>query len=103
MRTCVVVAEERPRIALTQSFSKLFKDLGLHPRAVSTSLGCRVNLAICLQVGVDAGAARAPPAAAVRRALRADTATLRCLSVSQLRVAVAHASPAWRSSWPAAF
>uniref|UniRef100_A0A8D2P3P7 Disco interacting protein 2 homolog C n=1 Tax=Zosterops lateralis melanops TaxID=1220523 RepID=A0A8D2P3P7_ZOSLA len=49
VRTCVVVAEERPRIALTQSFSKLFKDLGLHPRAVSTSLGCRVNLAICLQ------------------------------------------------------
>ena len=52
VRTCVVVAEERPRIALTQSFSKLFKDLGLHPRAVSTSFGCRVNLAICLQVGV---------------------------------------------------
>ncbi|KAL4631087.1 disco-interacting protein 2C-like, partial [Arapaima gigas] len=51
VRTCVVVAEERPRIALTQSFSKLFKDLGLHPRAVSTSFGCRVNLAICLQVG----------------------------------------------------
>ncbi|OXB66920.1 hypothetical protein ASZ78_017048 [Callipepla squamata] len=50
VRTCVVVAEERPRIALTQSFSKLFKDLGLHPRAVSTSLGCRVNLAICLQI-----------------------------------------------------
>lgn len=51
VRTCVVVAEERPRTALTQSFSKLFKDLGLHPRAVSTSFGCRVNLAICLQVG----------------------------------------------------
>uniref|UniRef100_A0A671Z4M6 Disco interacting C n=1 Tax=Sparus aurata TaxID=8175 RepID=A0A671Z4M6_SPAAU len=50
VRTCVVVAEERPRTALTQSFSKLFKDLGLHPRAVSTSFGCRVNLAICLQV-----------------------------------------------------
>ncbi|OWK03274.1 DIP2C, partial [Cervus elaphus hippelaphus] len=53
VRTCVVVAEERPRIALTQSFSKLFKDLGLHPRAVSTSFGCRVNLAICLQWGVN--------------------------------------------------
>uniref|UniRef100_A0A3Q3WZJ9 DMAP1-binding domain-containing protein n=1 Tax=Mola mola TaxID=94237 RepID=A0A3Q3WZJ9_MOLML len=49
VRTCVVVSEERPRTALTQSFSKLFKDLGLHPRAVSTSFGCRVNLAICLQ------------------------------------------------------
>ncbi|MGH0140259.1 UNVERIFIED_CONTAM: hypothetical protein FKN15_051408 [Acipenser sinensis] len=50
VRTCVAVAEERPRISLTQSFSKLFKDLGLHPRAVSTSFGCRVNLAICLQI-----------------------------------------------------
>ncbi|XP_043939409.1 disco-interacting protein 2 homolog B isoform X2 [Protopterus annectens] len=49
VRTCVVVAEERPRIALTQSFSKLFKDLGLSPRAVSTSFGSRVNMAICLQ------------------------------------------------------
>lgn len=57
VRTCVVVAEERPRIALTTSFSKLFSALGLSPRAVSTSFGCRVNTAICLQVrliiGVD--------------------------------------------------
>uniref|UniRef100_A0A8C8IM76 DMAP1-binding domain-containing protein n=1 Tax=Oncorhynchus tshawytscha TaxID=74940 RepID=A0A8C8IM76_ONCTS len=37
VRACVVVAEERPRMSLTHSFSKLFKDLGL------------VNLAICLQ------------------------------------------------------
>lgn len=50
VRTCMVVAEERPRIALTQSFSKLFKDLGLSARAVSTTFGCRVNVAICLQV-----------------------------------------------------
>ncbi|XP_057361619.1 disco-interacting protein 2 homolog A isoform X3 [Manis pentadactyla] len=49
VRTCMVVAEERPRIALTQSFSKLFKDLGLPARAVSTTFGCRVNMAICLQ------------------------------------------------------
>ncbi|XP_078728127.1 disco-interacting protein 2 homolog C-like isoform X9 [Lampetra fluviatilis] len=49
VRTCVVVAEERPRIALTQSFSKLFKDLGLSARAVSTTFGCRVNVAVCLQ------------------------------------------------------
>ncbi|XP_068101409.1 disco-interacting protein 2 homolog A isoform X2 [Hyperolius riggenbachi] len=49
VRTCMVVAEERPRIALTQSFSKLFKDLGLSTRAVSTTFGCRVNVAICLQ------------------------------------------------------
>ena len=52
VRTCVVVAEERPRINLTSSFSKLFSALGLSPRAVSTSFGCRVNIAICLQVTV---------------------------------------------------
>uniref|UniRef100_A0A3B3CJV6 Disco-interacting protein 2 homolog Ba n=1 Tax=Oryzias melastigma TaxID=30732 RepID=A0A3B3CJV6_ORYME len=49
VRSCVVIAEERPRLALSQSFSKLFKDLGLSPRAVSTAFGSRVNLAICLQ------------------------------------------------------
>uniref|UniRef100_A0A667ZYE7 Disco-interacting protein 2 homolog Bb n=1 Tax=Myripristis murdjan TaxID=586833 RepID=A0A667ZYE7_9TELE len=49
VRSCVVIAEERPRLALTHSFSKLFKDLGLSPRAVSTAFGSRVNLAICLQ------------------------------------------------------
>lgn len=45
-----MIAEERPRLALTHSFSKLFKDLGLSMRAVSTAFGSRVNLAICLQV-----------------------------------------------------
>ncbi|KAM4701610.1 disco-interacting protein 2 homolog B [Discoglossus pictus] len=49
VRTCVVVAEERPRVNLTYSFSKLFKDIGLSPRAVSTTFGSRVNTAICLQ------------------------------------------------------
>lgn len=49
VRTCVVVAEERPRINLIQSFSKLFSTLGLSPRAVTTSFGCRSNIAICLQ------------------------------------------------------
>ncbi|MEE6471871.1 hypothetical protein FKM82_009403 [Ascaphus truei] len=49
VRTCVVVAEERPRVSLAYSFSKLFKDLGLSPRAVSTTFGSRVNTAICLQ------------------------------------------------------
>uniref|UniRef100_A0A8C1V0Y3 Disco-interacting protein 2 homolog Bb n=1 Tax=Cyprinus carpio TaxID=7962 RepID=A0A8C1V0Y3_CYPCA len=49
VRSCVVVAEERPRLALTHSFSKLFKDIGLSMRAVSTAFGSRVNLAICLQ------------------------------------------------------
>lgn len=45
-----MIAEERPRLALSQSFSKLFKDVGLSSRAVSTAFGSRVNLAICLQV-----------------------------------------------------
>ncbi|XP_029450845.1 disco-interacting protein 2 homolog B isoform X4 [Rhinatrema bivittatum] len=49
VRTCVVVAEERPRISLSHSFSKLFKDLGLSSRAVSTTFGSRANIAICLQ------------------------------------------------------
>lgn len=49
VRTCVVVAEERPRLQLIQSFSKLFSTLGLSPRAVTTSFGCRSNIAICLQ------------------------------------------------------
>jgi len=49
VRTCIVVAEERPRMNLIQSFSKLFSALGLSPRAVTTSFGCRSNIAICLQ------------------------------------------------------
>ncbi|CAN0386225.1 unnamed protein product [Lampetra planeri] len=49
VRTCVVVAEERPRATLTLSFSKLFRHLGLHARAVTTAFGCRVSPAVCLQ------------------------------------------------------
>uniref|UniRef100_A0A3B3ZPS2 DMAP1-binding domain-containing protein n=1 Tax=Periophthalmus magnuspinnatus TaxID=409849 RepID=A0A3B3ZPS2_9GOBI len=49
VRSCVVIAEERPRLALSHSFSKLFKDVGLSSRAVSTAFGSRVNLAVCLQ------------------------------------------------------
>ena len=52
VRNCVVVAEERPRINLTTAFSTLFSGLGLSPRAVSTSFGCRVNVAICTQVKI---------------------------------------------------
>lgn len=52
MRTCCVIAEERPRIQLTTSFTKLFANLGLTPRSVSTSFGCRVNLGMALQVGL---------------------------------------------------
>ncbi|CAH8487654.1 unnamed protein product [Schistosoma curassoni] len=49
IRSLVVVAEERPRVHLTSMFTKLFSSLGLTGRAVSTSFGCRVNLAISLQ------------------------------------------------------
>nr|XP_018668928.1 disco-interacting protein 2 homolog C isoform X1 [Ciona intestinalis] len=49
IRTCVIVAEERPRVRLTSNFTKLFRDLGLSSRAVSTAFGCRVNVGICLQ------------------------------------------------------
>ncbi|XP_067123650.1 disco-interacting protein 2 isoform X2 [Centruroides vittatus] len=73
VRTCVVVSEERPRVALTTSFSKLFSSLGLSPRAVSTSFGCRVNVAICLQ-----GASSPDPTMVYidMRALRNDRVTL---------------------------
>ncbi|KAF7260828.1 hypothetical protein EG68_01624, partial [Paragonimus skrjabini miyazakii] len=49
LRSLVVVAEERPRVQLTATFTKLFAGFGLVSRAVSTSFGCRVNLAMCLQ------------------------------------------------------
>ena len=50
LRTCIAVAEERPRISLTQTFSALFSSLGLSQNAVSTSFGSRVNIAISMQV-----------------------------------------------------
>ncbi|RWS16896.1 hypothetical protein B4U79_00187 [Dinothrombium tinctorium] len=73
VRTCVVIAEERPRVSLTTSFSKLFSSLGLSPRAVSTSFGCRVNVGICLQ-----GASSPDPTTVFvdMRALRNDRVTL---------------------------
>ena len=40
-----------PRITLANTFTQLFAPLGLSPRAVSTSFGCRQNIALCLQVG----------------------------------------------------
>ena len=73
VRTCVVVAEERPRISLCDTFTKLFAGLSLSPRAVSTSFGCRVNVAICLQ-----GASSPDPTTVYvdLRALRNDRVTL---------------------------
>ncbi|KAI1286480.1 Disco-interacting protein 2 [Halotydeus destructor] len=73
VRTCVVVAEERPRVALTTSFSKLFSSIGLSPRAVSTTFGCRVNVGLCLQ-----GASSPDPTTVFvdMRALRNDRVTL---------------------------
>ena len=60
-------------MALTNSFSKLFQSLGLSARAVSTSFGCRVNVALCLQ------GASSPDTTTVyvdTRALRNDRVTL---------------------------
>jgi len=73
VRTLVVVAEERPRIALCSSFTALFAPLGLSPRAVSTSFGCRQNIAVCLQ-----GASSPDPNTVYvdLRALRHDRVTL---------------------------
>ncbi|XP_076441207.1 disco-interacting protein 2 homolog C-like isoform X3 [Babylonia areolata] len=73
VRACVVVAEERPRITLTTSFTKLFASLGLSPRAVSTSFGCRVNIGMCLQ-----GASCPEPSTVYvdMQALRNDRVTL---------------------------
>jgi hypothetical protein len=73
LRNCIVVAEERPRVQLCNAFIKLFGPLGLSARAVSTSFGCRVNPAICLQ-----GAASPDPATVFvdARALRNDRVTL---------------------------
>ncbi|KAK6040824.1 hypothetical protein COOONC_21668 [Cooperia oncophora] len=73
VRTCVVVAEERPRANLVNAFSRLFAPLGLSPRAVSTSFGCRVNAAICMQ-----GASGPDPTSVYvdARALRNDRVTL---------------------------
>jgi hypothetical protein len=73
VRTCVVVGEERPRLALVNAFTKLFAPLGLLPRAVSTSFGCRVNTAVCMQ-----GAASPDPSTLYldARALRYDRVTL---------------------------
>jgi acyl-CoA synthetase (AMP-forming)/AMP-acid ligase II len=73
LRTCVVVAEERPRVSLCNAFIKLFAPMGLSARAVSTSFGCRVNTAICMQ-----GASSPDPNTVYvdSRALRNDRVTL---------------------------
>lgn len=69
----MIVAEERPRVALTSSFTKLFHSLGLSSRSVSTSFGCRANIALCLQ-----GASSPDPTTVYvdTRALRNDRVTL---------------------------
>ena len=53
------------------SFTTLFSPLGLSPRAVSTSFGCRQNIAICLQ-----GASSPDPTT-----VYVDLRALRCLAL----------------------
>ena len=73
LRTCVAVAEGRPRTSLVQAFTRIFAPLGLLSRSVSTSFGCRVNPAICMQ-----GASGPDPSTVYvdARALRNDRVTL---------------------------
>lgn len=73
LRTCVAVAEERPRVQLCNAFIKMLAPLGLTPRVVSTSFGGRVNSAICMQ-----GASSPDPLTLYvdARALRNDRITL---------------------------
>jgi acyl-CoA synthetase (AMP-forming)/AMP-acid ligase II len=73
VRTCAIISEERPRIQLTSSFIKLFQSLGLPPRAVNTTFGCRANIAICLQGASDPDPA---PVYVDQRALRNDRVTI---------------------------
>ncbi|VDD74047.1 unnamed protein product [Mesocestoides corti] len=49
LRSLVIVSEERPRVNLTSLFTKMFAAVNLNSRAVSSSFGCRANLAMCLQ------------------------------------------------------
>lgn len=98
VRTCCVIAEERPRIQLTTSFTKLFANLGLTPRSVSTSFGCRVNLGMALQ-----GASCPDPTTVYvdKRAMRNDRVTL----VAQDQIWKDHvhheevASKSWPNQW----
>ncbi|CAB3408565.1 unnamed protein product [Caenorhabditis bovis] len=73
LRSCVAIAEERPRIALMTSFCRLFAPLALNNRAVSTAFSSRVNAAICMQ-----GAAGPEPSTVYvdARALRNDRISL---------------------------
>lgn len=73
LRSCVAIAEERPRIGLMNSFCKLFSPLGLNNRAISTSFSSRVNAAICMQ-----GASGPEPSTVYvdARALRNDRISL---------------------------
>ena len=49
VRSCVVVAEERPNIGLISQFIRTLAPHGLHRRSVSAAFGCRVNVCMCLQ------------------------------------------------------
>uniref|UniRef100_A0A8R1E1A1 DMAP_binding domain-containing protein n=1 Tax=Caenorhabditis japonica TaxID=281687 RepID=A0A8R1E1A1_CAEJA len=73
LRSCVAIAEERPRIGLMSSFCKLFAPLSLSNRAISTSFSSRVNAAICMQ-----GASGPEPSTVYvdARALRNDRISL---------------------------
>jgi len=58
---------------LTSSFTKLFQSLGLPARSVSTTFGCRANIALCLQGASDPDPT---PVYVDQRALRNDRVTI---------------------------
>lgn len=69
IRTCLIVAEERPKVQLINTFSTLAAELGLASECISTTFGCRSNVGICCR-----GATHAAPITTHidLRALRSD-------------------------------
>ncbi|KAL5259725.1 hypothetical protein ACHWQZ_G009983 [Mnemiopsis leidyi] len=69
IRTCLIVAEERPKTGLINNFSTLASELGLPSDCISTTFGCRANVGMCCR-----GASHAPPSTTHidLRALRMD-------------------------------
>ncbi|XP_063679406.1 disco-interacting protein 2 homolog C-like isoform X7 [Bolinopsis microptera] len=69
IRTCLIVAEERPKSSLINNFSTLASELGLPSECISTTFGCRANIGMCCR-----GASHAPPSTTHvdLRALRMD-------------------------------
>ena len=53
IRTCLIVAEERPKTGLINNFSTLASELGLPSECISTTFGCRANVGMCCRVSTN--------------------------------------------------